>query len=435
MSIFLVNRHSRQEEDEERTEVVRSNPVGRHAPIAAAVAVVALANLLIAVACGVGFVALDYPALGSVVLAASLLACGLAFTGIAAVVAQVAAGSRTSLGLSSAALGAAFVLRAVGDVGDSWPRWLSPIGWAQGVRAFADERWWPLALALVFAFAAVLGAFWLSTRRDLGSGILPQRPGPARASRWVSTPVGLAVRLQLGALVGWTVGLFLVGTLYGSIGQDVEDMIEENPVMADFLAQLEGVDVTDAYFATAMALQGLLAAGFTISSALRVRSEESAGRAEAVLAGPVSRWRWTASHLLVAGVGTVVVVGAGGLGVGVAFAIVTDDPGQVVRLTAASLAAVPAVLLLGALAVALFGSSPRFALAAWAGLAVAVLVELFGEVLRLPDWTRMVSPVHHVPGLPAEGVEVLPLVVLSALAIGLVAFGMNGFRTRDVRAT
>ena len=40
MSIFLLNRHTRAEEDDERTDLLRSNVVGRHAPSAAAVAVV-----------------------------------------------------------------------------------------------------------------------------------------------------------------------------------------------------------------------------------------------------------------------------------------------------------------------------------------------------------------------------------------------------------
>ncbi|HEX4902656.1 MAG TPA: hypothetical protein VFV42_07595 [Acidimicrobiales bacterium] len=432
MSIFLVNRHTRQEEDEERTEVVRANPVGRHAPTAAAVLVVAAANVVLAAVCGVGFVALDYPVVGSLVLAASFAACGLAFTGIAAVTAQLASTSRASLAFSSVALGAAFTLRAIGDISGSWHRWLSPIGWSQGVRAFADERWWPLAIAVAFTFAAVAGAFWLSTRRDLGSGILAPRPGPARAPRWAIRPEGLALRLQRGPLVAWMLGLFTIGALYGSIGQDVDEMIEENPTLAEFLAQLEGVDLADAYFATTLVLQGLLAAGFTISSVMRLRGEEVAGRADPVLGGPVSRWRWAASHLAIAGFGTIAVVGAGGLGVGVAYAIVSGDAGEVVRLVGASLVTVPAVLVLGGIAVALYGASPRLAAVAWAGLAAAVLVEFFGELLRLPGWLRAISPLYHLPGVPAEALRPAPLLVLSALAVALVAGGLASFRRRDI---
>jgi ABC-2 type transport system permease protein len=433
MSIFLVNRHTRAEEEAERTEVLRSSIVGRHAPTAAAVVVVGAAGAVLAAACGVGFIALGYGVTGSVAFAAGLAGCGLVFTGLAAAVAQLAGSSRASLGLSTAVLGAAFVLRAVGDIADSGMRWLSPIGWSQGVRAYADERWWPVAVCLGATVLAVVAAFWLATRRDLGSGILPQRPGPARAGRWARSPLGLAVRLQRGTVVAWMAGLALMGAVYGSIGDDVEQMIEENPTFGDIVAQLGGADVTDAFFATAASMQALLAAGFAISAALRIRSEEAAGRVEPILAAPVGRWRWAWSHLLVAAVGTVLVVAAGGFGIGSSYAVVSGDAGQVLRLTGAALATVPAVLVLAGVAVALFGASLRLALAAWAGLAAIVLIELFGELLRLPSWSRAVSPLHHVPGLPAEDLRALPLLALTALAVALTSAGLARFRARDLQ--
>jgi ABC-2 type transport system permease protein len=433
MCIFLVNRHTRAEEEAERTEVLRSSVVGRHAPTAAAVIVVGATSVLVAALCGLGFIALGYGATGSLTYAAGLAGCGLVFTGLTAAIAQVAGSSRATLGLATAVLGLAFVLRAVGDIADSGLRWLSPIGWAQGVRAFADERWWPVALCLATTLLAVVAAFWLATRRDLGSGILPQRPGPARGGRWSAGPLGLAVRLQRGSVLAWMVGLALMGGVYGSIGEDVEQMIEDNEAFADVLAQLEGADVTDSFFATAVAMQALLAAGFAISAALRVRSEEAAGRVEPVLAAPVGRWRWAWSHLLVAAVGTVLVVAAGGLGVGASYAVVSGDAGQVLRLTGAALATVPAVLVLAGVAVALFGASLRLAVVAWAGLGVIVLIELFGELLRLPSWSQAVSPLHHVPALPAEDLRALPLLALTALAVALTAVGLTRFRARDLQ--
>lgn len=433
MSIFLVNRHTRLEEDAERTELLRSSVVGRHTQAAAAISVVAGANLVVAAVCAAAFVALGYATVGSLALAASFAIAGLTFTAIAAVTAQVASGSRSSLGLASGALGLAFVLRAVGDIGENALRWLSPIGWAQGIRAYAGERWWTVALALVFSLAVLAAAFWLSTIRDHGSGLLPTRPGPRRAKTWVTSPVGLAARLQRGSVIGWCAGVFLTGIVYGSIGQDVEEMIAENPAYADFLAQAQGADLTDSFFATSMSMLALLTAGFGIASALRLRSEEAAGRAEPVLAAPVSRWRWTTSHLVVALVGSALVMASAGLGVGIAYAVVSSDIGQVGRLVGSALVTVPGILVLVGIATALFGLSPRAALLAWAALGVAVLVGLFGELLQLPTWTRQLSPLHHVPGVPAESIRATPLVVLLLVAGALLAVGLRGVRERDLR--
>ncbi|HEU4481337.1 MAG TPA: hypothetical protein VFS18_05580, partial [Actinomycetota bacterium] len=186
MSIFLVNRHTRAEEDSERAELIRSNVVGRHAPAAATSAVIGGANLVVGVLCAAGFIALDYQFSGSVALAASMTLVGLLFAGVAAVCAQVTSSGRATLGLASAVLAVAFVIRAVGDVADNGVSWLSPLGWAQAVRAYAVERWWTLGLCLVGAGGLMVGAFRLSTIRDLGSGLLPPRPGSPHAPRWMT---------------------------------------------------------------------------------------------------------------------------------------------------------------------------------------------------------------------------------------------------------
>lgn len=434
MSMFLLNRHTRAEEDEERTDLLRAAVVGRHAPTAAAVVVVSAANLAMAVVCALAFVALGYPVAGSVALAGSFLAVGLVFVGVTAVAAQVASTGRATLALSGTVLVVTFLVRALGDIADSALRWLSPIGWAQGVRAFAGERWWLLGLSLAVAAALVVVAFWLSTRRDAGSGLLATRPGPARASRSLLRPAGLAVRLQRAAVIGWVVGLFVTGVVYGSIGQDVEEMIEENPVMADFLAQMQGASLTDAYFATSFSMMAMMASGFAISAVLRLRSEEQAGRSEVLLAGPLPRTRWATGHLLVAVVGSALVVGAGGLGLGLAYAAVMGDASQVARMVGASLVALPAVLVLIGVAVALFGLVPRWALAAWGALAVVSIVGVFAELLRLPTWVRAISPFDHLPASPAEPVAVGPLVAQTVLAVALTATGLWGLRRRDLHA-
>ncbi|MPY95075.1 MAG: hypothetical protein GEV08_19055 [Acidimicrobiia bacterium] len=209
-------------------------------------------------------------------------------------------------------------------------------------------------------------------------------------------------------------------------------MIEDNPQMADFFVQSQGQSLTDSFFATSMVMLALVTAGFSISSTLRLRSEESAGRAEPILATPTGRVAWAASHLVMATLGTVVTIAAAGLGVGVAYAVATGDAGQVPRMLGAALATVPAVLVLVGVAVALFGMVPQAAPAAWAGLAVAAVIGLLGEVLRLPEWVRLVSPLEHVPAVPAEDLALVPLVLLTLVAAGLFAAGLSAFRARDL---
>lgn len=432
MSIFLVIRHTRAEEDVERAELLRSGVLGRHALTAAAVAVVATANLLIAAASAVCFVAFGFPAVGSLALAGSFLAVGWVFVGVGAVAAQLAGSSRGALGIASGGLAVAFVLRAIGDVGDNWVRWLSPIGWGQGVRAFAGERWWPLMLCLLLAVALVAAAFWLSIRRDLGSGIIASRLGRAEASRSLRRPLGLTVRQHRGTVIGWGIGIFMFGFVYGSLGEDIEQAVEDNPIYADLFAQMEGASVADSFFATGMVMLATFAAGFTIAAVLRMRVEESAGRVEPILATSASRWRWAGGHVSVAATGTVIVMVAAGLGAGLGDLAVTGDGGRIVPLIGAALVTVPAIWVLGGLTAALFGLWPQGALAVWAMLALALVVALFGSLLRLPDWVRWISPFEHLPAVPAEPMSWIPVMVLSVVAAGLTVLGLRGFRRRDL---
>jgi ABC-2 type transport system permease protein len=385
------------------------------------------------VLCALGITTLGFPATGSIALAASLTAVGLVFAGVAAVTAQVAAGSRGSLGLAGTALGAAFVIRAAGDISGNGLSWLSPIGWGQGIRAYAGERWWTLALCFAVSLALLVCAFWLSTRRDLGSGLRPQRAGPPAAAPWMTRPLGLAFRLQRGALAGWAVGLFTIGVVFGSIGEDVDRLIEENPAMADFFAQLEAADITDSFMATSLSMLALMAGGFAVSSALQLRGEESAGRVEWILATRISRRRWAASLLTITVAGTVVVILAAGLGLGIAYAAVSGDPAEVPRLAAAALVTVPGVLVLIGFTALVFGLSARATPAAWAALALMVLIGYFSDALRLPGWLRDLSPLEHLPAAPAETVTAVPIVALTALAAALAAAGVWALRRRDLQ--
>lgn len=433
MSIFLLIRHTRAEEDDERAEVILSSVVGRHAPLAAAVVVVSVANVVLALGCAVGFIALDYGVVGSLALAASMGAVGLVFVGVTAITAQLANSGRGAIGYASATLAAFFVIRALGDAGGIWLRWLSPIGWAQSVRAFAREQWWAILLCLTFAAILLVTAPWLSTRRDLGSGLIASHGGPARAARWLAHPIGFPVRLQRAPVIAWAIGLFITGATYGMIGDEIEQYVADNPVLVDMFTK-KGLDLTDSFFATGMLLLAMVATGFSISATLRLRTEENAGRADLMLAAPLARTRWMAGHLVVAVVGTTIILAAGGLGAGIAYAASTDDLSQIPRLLGAALVTVPATLVLVGIAIALFGLAPHAALMAWIALAVVSIVSYLGEILRLPHWLRMISPFDHVPSVPAESVRWMPIVVLLLVSAALVAAGGWGLRRRDIHS-
>jgi len=62
-----------------------------------------------------------------------------------------------------------------------------------------------------------------------------------------------------------------------------------------------------------------------------------------------------------------------------------------------------------------------------------VIIDVFGEVLRLPSWLRGVSPFRHLPAVPAQAMTWTPFLVVALVALVLTAFGLAGLRRRDLQ--
>lgn len=432
MSFFMIGRLTRGEEEAGRLELVRSLPVGIHANTLAAALTVAAMNVVVGVLTAMVLIAQGLPATGSVVFAVSFILVGFVFSGVALVVAQLTENTRVVYGVTGAVLGASYLLRAVGDIGDGTASWFSPIGVAQKVRPFAGERFWPFLLLVAVAVVLVTAAAALAVRRDLGAGLLAARPGRPAAAPSLGHPFGLAVRLQRASLLGWGAGILVIGIAYGWIGPTVDTFIGQNKALADVLAGAGGGSLTDSYFAASFRLMALIATGFALQSALRVRSEESAMRAEPVLATPVSRWRFAASHLTVAFAGSVILLAIAGLATGVTYGVAGGGMQSVPRLVGAALVYAPAMWIMVGLAIALDGWLPRWVGASWAILAACVVVGFLGAVLQLPRWLQDLSPFERVPQLPAASLTLLPLLVISAIAAGLTLAGLGGLQRRDI---
>jgi ABC-2 type transport system permease protein len=430
MGMFLVGAHTRGDEEQGRTELVRATIVGRNAPVTAALIVTTAAMVVLGALITLSMLTVDLPVAGSVAYGAAMAAFGIFFAAVMAVAAQVTEHNRTAYGIAGAALGASYVVRAVGDVGSGSLSWLSPMGWAQGTKPYAGERWWPLLLLVGGAALLTAQAYSLLWKRDLGSGLVAPRPGPSTASRLLTNEWGLVARMQRATLIGWVAGLALTGVAYGAIGEDVEDLIGDSEEMADIMTQAQG-DITDSYFASALLMMAVIAAGYAVSSALRMRSDETGNLAEPVLATGVSRWTWLASHLVMALVGSALVIAAAGLTMGLTFAFVSGDAGEIGRLTGASLGFIPAMWVLVGVVTALFGLVPRAGVAAWALLAWCGVVAFLGKLLDLPQWTMDLSPFQHVPAMPLAEVDWLPLGLLTLVAAVLIVAGAFGFHHRD----
>ena len=285
--------------------------------------------------------------------------------------------------------------------------------------------------------AALLGlAALLTAHRDFAGGLLQTRPARPRASRFLSTPVGLALRLQRGLLIGWAVGLTTLGLLYGAVIPTIADLVASNPDTAQVFGASADAEqaLIDGFLRYVFGFMAVLSTGFAVTSVLRLRTEEDSGRAEIVLATGVRRSSWAGATLLVASLGALVLSLLMGLGLAVAYGVGMGEWGRLVGQLGSQLSYLPGVLLLVAVAVAITGLLPRWSLLAWAAVAFVFFQFMLGQALRLPGWIDGISPFWHLPGLPVETFDPLPAVAELVLAAALVQLGLWGYRRRDVAA-
>lgn len=434
MVVFLVVRHTRAEEESGRAELLRSTVLGRHAATLAGLVYGVAAALLIGAVTTTSMLAAGLAAGGSLTYGLGLALLGVAYTAITLVAVQLSTSARGALALAGAAVAVGYLIRGLGAMEDSALVWLSPFGWAQRMDAFGDERWWPAALLLGSTALLLALAARLMAHRDFGGGLLQARPGPTRAGWQLSTPFGVATRLQRGLLIGWAAGLFLLGLLYGAVIPTVPDLIASNPEMADVVGasgQAAEAALVDAFLAYIFLFLAVIACGFIVASVLRLRAEEEAGRTELVLATPVSRTSWMAATTALAFIAATNLTVIMGLGLAVGYGLGSGEWNQVVGQVGGQLAYLPGTLVVGALAVALYGLIPRGTGLAWAAVALIALQVILGQLLGLPDAIQAISPFWHLGAVPVDDFEVIPYVSLIALAAALVAAGLWGYRRRN----
>ncbi|MCQ9166142.1 MULTISPECIES: ABC transporter permease [unclassified Arthrobacter] len=432
-SIFLVARNGRADEEAGRTELLRGTALGRHAFSLANYAVAG--GLCVVTGLLISLLALQdgLPAAGSWVLGGSVAGVGLAFVGIAAPCGQLSSTGRGANSLGVAVLAVTYLVRAVGDVNAGGTQvtalsWFSPIGWGQNMRPFAQDTWWPFLALLALAAAGCLLALGIESRRDVGLGLVAAGRGPARATAFLASPLGLSLRLQRATLISWLCGAVVAGLFFGGVAKAMTTVLDPSNAYAQ--AFLGGSrTLLDGVLGTFVLFIGLLAGAFAVQSLSGARAEESGGRLEPQLAGSLARSRWLGAHVAVAAGGSAAMLVLGGWLAGVS----SDGAATAPALAGAALAYWPAVLVMMGVLLFLHGFAPRLGTGlGWAVYGISVVVAMFGPLLSLSDSAIKATPFGAVPRMPADGFALPPLLLLASIALVLGILGMRRFSTRDI---
>ncbi|MUK89239.1 ABC transporter permease [Ornithinibacillus sp. L9] len=436
MSILLVTRHTRADEEDGRIEMIRSLPVGRLSNLNATLVVYTITHILLALIVGFGLYALNIESMdleGSLLYGAALGGTGIVFVGVTAFFAQLTESSRGTIGFSIAALLIAYLVRGITDVSNESLSWLSPLGWVTKTEAYGVNNWWPILLMLGVSIILFIIANYLNAIRDLEAGFLPSRPGKKHASSFLQSPIGLALRLQRTGIISWAIGMFVMGASYGSVLGDMDSFFEGNEMMMQILASSgEGHSFTEQFLPMLMIVMGILATVPPVMAMNKLYGEEKKNHVEHLLGRAVSRTKLMASYLVISVINGFVMISLAAIGLWAAGVSVMDEPFEFGTIYGMALAYYPAILVMISVSVLFIGYLPRLTSLIWFYIFYSFMVLYLGGIFQLDDWVGQLSPFGHVPQLPVEDMTWMPIGILTLIAIVITAIGFVGYNRRDI---
>ncbi|GAA5031706.1 ABC transporter permease [Microbacterium fluvii] len=448
MSTFLAVRHTRADEESGRAELVGATAAGRLTPLAATAAHGLIAGAILAALTTLAYLAVGLPVTGSLIAGCATGAAGLTFLGVGLVMGQL---FRTPRAANAASVWIVLLTYLIAGIGSalgtptsdlqrlesSWLVWLSPFGWAEQSRPFADDAGWPVVLCALVGLALVGLAFALQSVRDLGSSFVAERSGRPAARPALASPMALVWRLNTGALIGWAIGGLLTGMLATSLSAPLQETAASLPSVEAILTALSaGGSLEEGAVVIFFTMLGILAACCAVQVICRARQEETHGTAEIVLAAPVDRARWLADYVVVAFAGIVIVVASAVVGALLGIASL-DDPDwslmtDVLVTGGGQVAAASVFLVITAL---VFVLAPRLTIPlGWTLVMVGMILGLFGPLFGFPDWLVNLAPIGVAPTMTSDGVDLKGLWwLLLAVAVGATAT-LSLMRRRELAA-
>jgi ABC-2 type transport system permease protein len=439
--ILLSTKLLRGEEDSGRWELLLAGVTTRRAAAAQAIAGLAVGGVVLFAITALATIAsgrshdASFSVGESLYFALAFSALPVLCFALGAFTSQLAATRRQAAGLASVIFGVAFVLRAVANAGTAlrFLQWLTPLGWLQTLRPFADPR--PFALVLFAATTAILAvlAVRIAGARDLGASALPDRDTAEPRTALLQNQFGLALRLARPSVIGWTVAVGAFGAIFGLVAKSAGKASEGSDAMRRTVERLGGRGVgATAYLGIAFLVAGVVVAVAAAAFVSASRDEEATGYLDNLLVRPVGRVQWITTRLAVDIGALVLMVVATALCTWAAAATQHTGVGAH-ELLIAGVNMLPVAIFVLGIGTFLHGVAPRFASAgAYAVIAWSFLLELLGSVIHASPWLLDLSVLHHVALAPAVDPRWDAAAAIVGIACVAAAIGVAVFHRRDL---
>lgn len=446
MNTLLVVRHTRYNEEMGAQDLLLSGTVHRSTSLVAVLLIALIVNGLVVVGLGFGIQLFqaDWSGADLWLYAVSMGMFGFVWASIAALVAQLTDSSRVANGLLAGLIGLGFLLRGIGDFfgkinenGIHQPEWmsyLSPFGWLQLTRSLTFSDWSPVLFMIAFSLAVIGMAYWIQNRRDVGSGVLPGRKGKSKASKLLKTPMGMTLKLQKSVFIGWLVGVLVMVMTIGVLVPQMTDVYSQSESMKQMIVSIGGEGSLIPSFMSAMlAITSLMVFAYAVQAVSKLRSEESAGHLESLLATKLSRLKWIVWHLTVVVCGSFLLLLVAGLVLAITTNLSSDLTVSLLEYCLAGLSYLPVALFFMAIYVLIFGLLPRLSgTITWIYFGFVAFMLWLGPILQVDQRVMDLSIMEHFASVPLEAANLQVILIVSLLSILLMIVGVFSWTRRDL---
>lgn len=439
MNYAIVIKNTRGDEDSGILEIIRAHAVGKISNLTATLIEVTILNLGIGLLYSFGLMAANLDGTdisGDFLLGIGLGMSGLMFASIAAFVAQLVDNSRAATMLAYLVFGIMYIARMMTDVSNPKMTWWVPFGWVEKFSTYKDNNWAPVLLMLIFSVVVFGLAMLINAKRDMGAGIIATRPGRSRASVILNGPLGLFWRLHRTSIIVWAIGIMILGFTYGSIFNTIGDILKTNPTMASLLGpdavRSANVLIIKEFASVLMIVFGVLATIPGIQIINYLKTGENKGYLEMIHAKPVGRGRLFTDTLILAFVTTYLALfmGVWGLQLGGVYSM--THPLGLSLFMRGFYGYISPVFIMLAISAAIIGWYPKLANLSYGYLIVALFIQYFGKMIKLPDWTFKLTPFGYIPKVPVHTLDVGTFWWQILIGVVLIVIGYIGYKNRDI---
>lgn len=435
MSIFIASRMTRGDEEDGILELIQSLPIGRLTHTLATIIIIVLMNLVLSLLIGFGLALIPQDSItfaGSMTFGFAVGAAGIFMGSITLIIAQLFENNRTVMGLSFLVFGIMYIVRGIGDLGENLLVWLIPLNWPLRTEAYVNNYNYLNLLTFVLSAALFYLALILNKRRDLESGIIPQKSGHIKASKTLKTPLGLVLTLLKTSMIAWLATVFVLGIMYGSIFGDLDTFIEGSDIFQEMLPG--GEFELNVQFMSIIMMVIAIASGIGPLMFLnRLATEEKKNRTEHIYARSVSRMTLMTIFTSIALISAVIILFAGALGMLSGIQASMDDPIKTSYIMQAGFAYLPALLFMVGLGTVIIGYKPEKTYLIWIYFGYSFFVIYMGNLLNVPEFFTYLTPFGYIDQLPIESFRILPTIIILGITVILIITGFYGYKTRDLK--